>query len=200
MRLERSLDQGRILQPLADLLHSEGLRSGCTEHCRGMNTVRKGGTRFPTWSWQGQDKTSAGWERRRNLQDREGAQGAAQLSPENECYSFSSWEAGTRAIRNGDPGFALPCQALTLQLLDIGRSWRESKGPECLWGWGVIRVPREELFIPRGKKYFCILTTNIAVSLHLTEWKTRPSQFSEGAVYSQGSGTGSGSYSEPCWL
>ena len=55
-------------------------------------------------------------------------------------------------------------------------------------------------FIPRGKKYFCILTTNIAVSLHLTEWKTRPSQFSEGAVYSQGLGTGSGSYSESCWL
>lgn len=48
VRFERSLDQGRILQPLADLLHTEGLRSGCKEHCRGMSTVRKGvpGSRF----------------------------------------------------------------------------------------------------------------------------------------------------------
>lgn len=38
-------------------------------------------------SWPGQTKTSAGWERRRNLQYGEGAQEQLSYPLKNECYS-----------------------------------------------------------------------------------------------------------------
>ena len=120
MTFERSLDEGRSLQSLADVLHAEGLGTDRVEVWRGLSRVRKGGTRSQTWSWQGQNRTSAGWERRRNLQDQEGAQGAAQLPPEKGWYS-KYLAAGKQAAEQSErvhPGLPLPCQALTLQLRD----------------------------------------------------------------------------------
>lgn len=120
MTFERSLDEGRSLQSLADLLHAEGLGTDHVEDWRGWSTVRKGvlGPRLGA----GRAKTEHQQDGKQGETCRTKKELREQLSyPLKRGGTQKYLAAGKQAPEQSErvhPGLPLPCQALTLQLLD----------------------------------------------------------------------------------
>lgn len=130
MRFERSLAQRRRLQPLADMPYAEGARDMLDRGVLGGRAQRGRWSRIPDLLLAPQDRTPAGWERRRSLQDWEADQGA--LGGGGDTLNLKKQVSGHPAIRVGAVLGALGHGRHELfSSPTVGRSersWRGSKG------------------------------------------------------------------------